>query len=259
MDRFYVLKYLTPVAGHEKELVLDQDENDIVTGMIRCHKKWKGEYDKICGLFYRGNVYSTAYELWRFLKENIPYRIETSSLQTVKSPSAILDYEKVPGGTDCKHYALFVAGILDALKRRGMQLQWRWRFVSYDYNSPKVHHVFVVVHNRNGRELWVDPVMPGFNWRSKKYYYFIDKKVSSMLSEVSGLEPQTQQGCLPFITQQGGQSNDVAFSVQSCPVTITASASKTQGLSAWFSGLTGIEKILLIGLAAGLLYQMIKK
>lgn len=252
-DRLELAQLVSRPEGKEKDVVMDQDVYDIITGMLRFHKKWAKEYDKICEIFWAGDVRNTAFRIWSFLKDQIPYRLESDRMQTVKSPGAILLYDKMPGGTDCKHYSLFAAGVLDALKRKGYPVKWVYRYVSYKYDDPTVHHVFVVAKDGN-TEYWIDPVLNKFNDRSKKYYYYIDKKPKSMLAEISGIGDCTTQ----YITNpSGGDMPGVAFSAASCPVTITAS--KSQNLGAWFAGLSSIEKILLIGLLVGVAYSMIKK
>lgn len=256
MDRQYVLSFLRKPEGRQDDIVYDQDVQDIVDAVVKCHKRWRHEYDKIARLFWRGSVKDTAYEIWSFLKKNLPYKIESDRLQTVKSPAAILMYEDVPGGVDCKHYALFTAGVLDALRRQGAPLTWWFRFAGYDVNDESVHHVFVIVKNSRGSEYWIDPVMPSFDYRKKHYYYYLDKKITGMLSEISGIGAD---GCVPYISQQGGSSPDVAFSVQSCPVTITPGQAANKGFAEWFGGLNTLEKVLLVGLAAGLVYEIVRK
>lgn len=254
-DRFEVAGLLERPQHKVRDVISDQDTDDIITGMLRFHKKWAKEYDKISELFWAGNARATAFRIWSFLKDQIPYRLESDRQQTVKSPAAILLYDEMPGGTDCKHYSLFAGGVLDSLRRKGYPINWVYRFVSYKYGDPVVHHVFVVLKDGD-REYWIDPVLNRFDDRSKQYYYYLDKKPKGMLSEISGIgeSPCAAQ----YITNPtGGEMPGVAFSASACPTTITAQSPKT--FTAWWGGLSTIEKILLIGVGAGLIYSILKK
>jgi hypothetical protein len=81
--------------------------------------------------------------------------MEPEQRQTTKSPAAMM----AQGFGDCKHYALFCAGVLDALNRRGKKIDWCYRFASYSFFAPEPEHVFIVVKDQ-GKEIWIDPV-PG--------------------------------------------------------------------------------------------------
>jgi hypothetical protein len=90
---------------------------------------------------------------------------------------------------DCKHYASFINGIMDSLKRKGYPVDWKYRFANYRYGNYAPGHVFSVV-NDNGNEIWIDPVLSYFD-EKKAYVSKIDKKISGMaLYQISG----TQQG-----------------------------------------------------------------
>jgi len=50
-------------------------------------------------------------------EKNVPYDIESSAHQTLRSPAAIIS---LPIGADCKSYSLFVNGIFSSLCRKGL-------------------------------------------------------------------------------------------------------------------------------------------
>jgi hypothetical protein len=104
----------------------------------------------------------------------------------IKSPSAIL-YTGKTTGSDCKNYSLFTAGVLDALNRMGFPINWTFRFASYRMFDKMPHHVFVVINPDTNKEIWVDPVLNGFDYK-KQYYYKTDKKPKNMsLIALSGI------------------------------------------------------------------------
>ena len=96
--------------------------------------------------------------------------------------------------SDCKHYAGFAAGILDALNRAGLQqpIEWTYRFCSYNPFDSKPAHVYVVITEPTGDEIWLDPAPTelgerSFNDRDKIPSFFKDEKPTNMsLMRLSG-------------------------------------------------------------------------
>jgi len=149
---------LTPFNNSAKMLVPDQQVSDIITGMLNAHTKYAPEYQKIAQSFAGRDVKSTARNIYDFLKNNVNYVIEPDDKQMLKSPSAIL-YTGKTTGSDCKNYALFTAGILDALNRAGFPIKWTFRFASYRMFDKMPHHTFVVINPDTNKEIWIDPVL----------------------------------------------------------------------------------------------------
>src|ERR1700693_5992553 len=127
---------------------------DIIREVLAAHKLFASDYDNIAGDFWTGNLKETCEELFGFCKRNIRYKIEEEQRQTTKSPAAVLYL----GFGDCKHYAGFIGGVLDAINRvYGKKIDWRYRFASYRFADKIPEHVFIVVRD-NGKEYWIDPV-----------------------------------------------------------------------------------------------------
>ena len=183
MNRDYVLGRVSAYQGRYRVLNKRQEVGDIIQGVLRCHNQYKGEYDKIAAGFDAGRVRATAENIWNFLKKNVRYKVESEDRQMLKSPAAIMQ----PGtSSDCKNFALFSGGILDALKRKGKRINWCYRFASYNILSKTPQHVFVVI-NPGKDEIWVDPVLNSFDNR-KQYYYKIDKYPEMALISLAGVE-----------------------------------------------------------------------
>ena len=160
---------LSPFGGRKNIIVHEQGTNDIIKAILAAHKIYAIDYDKISQLFWTGDVKSTCYKIWKFLKENIKYIIDSDTSQKIMSPAAILAYQ----GNDCKNYSLFTIGILDSLKRKGIiNNKLCYRFASYKILDEIPHHVFPVVVVGN-EEVWIDAVLPTFN-QKKTYYHKID-------------------------------------------------------------------------------------
>lgn len=166
-----IKRELPPYEDKRVVLVTDQGTKDIINEILHTHNDHKGDYDRIYRQFdCDGDTNATCKKIWDFLKYNLKYRAESGEVQSVRSPAAILS----KSGVDCKHYSLFIAGVLDAIKRnQGDAFDWVYRFASYNHEAVP-GHVFVVV-NDNGNEYWVDPVLDYYNER-KRPTYKIDKK-----------------------------------------------------------------------------------
>jgi len=183
MQKNLLLGRLKPFGGNSKMLVRDQQVPDIISAMLSAHKMYAGEYDKISQDFYTGDGVQTAKKLFDFLKKNVKYKIESDQAQRIMSPGAILSL----GKNDCKNYALFIMGVLDSLKRKGLiNNKIYYRFASYRLLDEIPHHVFAVIQDQDGNEFFIDPVLSKFNER-KTYYHKIDKVPSMPLYSVSGI------------------------------------------------------------------------
>lgn len=174
MNEQIIIGLLSPYKGKVQKLVNEQSTNDIISAIENAHYAHLNEYAKIAKYFKGNTDKQTAQNIFDFLKENVIYKIEPSNRQTVKSPSALLAH----GYGDCKHYAKFIAGILQQLK-----IPFVYRFASYKLGDNTPGHVFVVM-NPGKNEIWIDPVLPSLNYR-KNYYYKTDKKMS--LYSISGI------------------------------------------------------------------------
>lgn len=166
VDKYSVISNL-PVFKNEIKLVTwKQNTARIADEIIKTHDRYEGDYDNVYDLFDTGDVYITSENLWNFCKNNLKYTIESEEEQSVKSPSAILTTgQKI----DCKHYSLFIAGVLDAIKyNEGDDWDVYYRFAGYSGKS--IEHVFVVVKD-GSKEIWIDPVLSSFNQRKYPTYY----------------------------------------------------------------------------------------
>jgi len=186
--REHIVQRLAPFQNKKDILLHDQEVSDIITGILSTHNRYKSEYDKICLFFAGGTVNDICNRIWKFLKDNVKYVVESDERQYLKSPSAILATGKTTG-SDCKNYSLFTGGVLDALNRKGYKIPFCYRFSSYRPFERTPQHVFVVVNPATNNEIWVDAVLPKYNWH-KQYYYFIDKKPTMALLALSGIDDE---------------------------------------------------------------------
>lgn len=159
-DRSAILAAVPP-SNRSVKLLDDQSVKEIMRAIIYYHKKHVRLYDRFAYRFNAGDERDIARELWQFCKDSVAYKIQDEELQSIRSPGRILS----EGMGDCKHYASFIGGVLDALKRSGLDLHWAYRFAKYVSLTGKVNnHVFVVLYPHGGGEIWIDPVLNWFDY-----------------------------------------------------------------------------------------------
>ena len=177
-----VLKKLAPFNNYKKVVSADQTVTDIIDGIVNTHYQYQDEYDKISNYFVGESELETARNIWNFLKSNVPYYIESTNNQTLRSPSAIV---ALPG--DCKSYALFANGVLDRLNRKCIfQVPLAFRFAGYKDTTREPQHVFAVIFPGTKKEIWIDPVLNRFNEKRQPSFYK-DKKIKMALIALSGV------------------------------------------------------------------------
>lgn len=177
-----------PAYQGKKVLILgNQSADDIINEITLAHKKYASHYDKIAAKFWKGNLTDTGKYIFDFLKKNVNYSIEPDRSQSVKSPASIIATGIYKNGyNDCKHYSLFISGVLDALRRQGKKINWKYRFANYRWFTDEPQHVFIVADDGKN-EIWIDPVLKTFNER-KGYINKIDKKNPMALYSISGTD-----------------------------------------------------------------------
>ena len=178
-----VLQKLAPFTNFKKVLIEDQSTGDIIQGILDNHNNYESQYDKISEMFIDDNEVETAKNIFKFLKDNVPYYVEPIEKQTLRSPSAIISIKE---GADCKSYASFINGIMSSLNRKGIfKVPLAYRFASYRYDTREPQHVFAVLYPGTKNEVWVDPVLNKFDQR-KEPVFIKDKKIKMALIAMSG-------------------------------------------------------------------------
>ena len=199
MNRGDLLARLAPYKGRESVIVHRQDAGDIMQGMEDWHRRYRRQYDTISAYFAGRTERETAKKIFDYLKTNVRYIIENDEKQTLKTPAAII----AQGHGDCKHYALFIGGILDSLAYLGIQrIPWAFRFASYKWYDSTPQHVFVVINPGTKNEIWIDPVLARFDQR-KPYTAATDKKMA--LVGISGVSKSAEIGGIKDVLKKGGR------------------------------------------------------
>jgi hypothetical protein len=175
-----LIKKLAGTKPKPKMIVEDQEVKDIVRQMMIKTEATKGDYDKIYKDFLGGDIDDICQRLFDFCIDNIELNTESIDSQYVSSPITILQR----GYSDCKCYALFCGGVLDAMKRHGYKLDWCYRFASYNWFNSEKNHVFTVVNPKTD-DIWIDPVLGEYNYHYG-YAYKEDKRPKKAAS-ITGL------------------------------------------------------------------------
>lgn len=188
-----LLQYLPPYKGTVTILKKHQNTDDIIEGILSANNKYAKDYSQISSFFIGSTPRQTCKNIWKFLKQNVNYKIESENRQTIKTPAAIIATGKTTG-SDCKNLSLFTAGILQDLKRKGIQnIPFVFRFSSYKFFNNIPEHVFIVAYPGTNNEIWIDAVLNEFDYK-KNYTYKIDKK--PMLVGISGIGAVKKQTLL---------------------------------------------------------------
>lgn len=204
ISKNFILGILPPFQNKQNVILENQNVSDIITGILNTHKKYAKDYDKIYKYFIGEDLEQTGRNIFDFLKNNVPYFIESNELQYLKSPSSIISTKG-----DCKSFALFACGCLQAFARnQNPDLEVYYRFASYDPFNKTPEHVYCVV-KEYGQEYWIDPVLDRFNQRKEPYFYK-DKKLNTMaLVGLSGIDNANDQMGYQDSSNQNGRMGDI--------------------------------------------------
>jgi len=158
-------KYRTDLIGAPRpaddKFFGDVDTQGIIDTVLYADPK-AGTYTKDFAKTLKGiTVYDTCRNLWQFIKEQIPYKIDSPGYQWIKSPGRL--WSEKAG--DCKSFSLFTASVL-----KNLGITYGYRFVSFDSSDPTPTHVYVYVPSPNG-EILIDAVWTGPFNTEKPYTY----------------------------------------------------------------------------------------
>lgn len=173
MDEIDVNTLLGRLPAFQGKQILihpDQEVKHIIVEILESHYEFRKYYDSIALYFDAPTTGEICDKLYSFCKKNIAYEEQPKEYQNTGLPTELLTLQK----GDCKHYATFCGGVLDAINRlTGKKIKWWYRFASYKIGEQIPYHVFIVVQDK-GQQIWIDPT-PGANNMTPVWY--IDKKV----------------------------------------------------------------------------------
>lgn len=208
VDKAAILADLPEYRDEWVKVVDHQTVEDIIPEVLEAHRQFRGHYDRIAYHFDDADIERVCGALYQFLKKNVRYWEEGVRSQTTAIPAGLL----IRGHGDCKQYAGFVAGVLDALGRQGRKIDWCYRFASYKPLVRTPHHVFVVVRDGDD-EIWIDPTPTS---EQKTPLWKIDKRVSdkkisgmALYRNIAGVDEQAQDMNLLFSDPEVDTTEDI--------------------------------------------------
>jgi len=154
---------LARLPAYKDEWVLVTDKQyvpDIIKEVCKAHKEFALFYDQFSDLFYSPDPETIADNIYNFCSSYLRYKEEPVKNQTSALPTGIIHRGYVTGqGVDCKHYALFSAGVISSINRLyGCCLVANFLFVGYG-KAKEPYHVFVSLEG-DENDIWIDPT-PG--------------------------------------------------------------------------------------------------
>jgi hypothetical protein len=120
--------------------------------------------------------------------------------------------------------------------------------------NKEAKHVFIVIKEKGGNEIWVDPVLGEFDGRDPSPYYIKDKKPKNMaLERISGIDPKD------YITSQTVvRRSDLRDSMGCNCQASSLSPSQINGFDiATFIQQNPLQSLLIGGVAGFIIYKLI--
>jgi hypothetical protein len=168
----------------EKLRVIFQDgtTEDIISTIIKADRAFYRDTQNFAKHLKGNSRKITAFNAWRFVRNNIKYVLDPFGVQMVKRPARTF----FEGQSDCKSYSLFLGSIF-----KNLNIPYAYRFVSFSESNTTVTHVYVVVYDKDGSEILVDACLSQFNYQ-KEFKHKIDKPMTKIL--IGGLEQENVVG-----------------------------------------------------------------
>ncbi len=150
---------IPPPSGVTKVVKYDFDTKDIIKLILYADSANNDQAAREMASFANhlkgANDIETLRNIWSFVRYNIEYIADPVIHEDVKLPAEVWS----SGFADCKSKSIMVASLVKAFPQFG----FRYRFTSYDNDSPSDYtHVYVVVDTSKGPVI-VDAVHSRFN------------------------------------------------------------------------------------------------
>lgn len=155
--------YIKTADGVYHMIASSGGTKDIINGIMTADKDNAAYVAEFVKTIPGENLEDVCANLWKFLKENIPYQEDPDGFQFIQSPGWLYKNRSTgTGGTgkggDCKSYSNFISGCLKCLG-----IKHFYRFISEDAND-ELHHVYICVPTGIGSEYIVmDAVLDEFD------------------------------------------------------------------------------------------------
>lgn len=203
---------LLPPPQYKKSAYKNGDTNDIVAEVIKCYNLNHAQAAKLAAQLQGSNLKQTCSNIWHFIKNNVRYKIDPEGYQWVRTPSRLV----ADGEGDCKSFSVLAASCLKCLG-----VTPTFRFTSYN-SSPTPTHVYVVVKQKQGKEIIIDAVINGFNTQ-KPYTH----KKDITMAKIATLSGVTEDSTKAYFEQS--KAINAAILKSLLPAIAKAEAAKNAG------------------------------
>lgn len=152
----------------------------------------------IAATFYSDNdIKSTCKKIYNYVKQNVKYT-EDKGQQDVRLPSRLIHDAQ----GDCKSMSLFCAGVL-----KNLGIPYSYRFVSQNKNDD-FHHVFIVVKDEAGENIYLDCVEDYFNkyYRYEKIIDYTPRPTAKKIAGIGATTIGTGKPNMDAVTTASGNS-----------------------------------------------------
>ncbi len=96
-------------------------------------------------------VKQTAYNIWLFVKENIPYKEDKRGTEQVRTPARVIEDAKNGIGSDCDCFTTFISAIL-----KNLNIDHYYKVVAW--KGEEYAHIYPVAIDENGNEYAIDGI-----------------------------------------------------------------------------------------------------
>jgi hypothetical protein len=156
---------------YKKKFILSYENaitGDIIDTLNKCFPSAKKDVLLFAENFRSNNIYDSAFNVWKFVRENVHYKRDPDGIQVIQHPPALIRRGLMEnGGGDCKSMSLTISSILSSLGAKNVKL----RYVSFKPDLVPTH-VYTIFEYHN-RMVPVDSVLNKFDYE-KPYTYKID-------------------------------------------------------------------------------------
>ena len=194
--------HLIPKSAGTYYLKFENGNTQNIIDVLLGEDKNASAYTKKFALTLKGaKLFDTCRNVYDFVKQSIPYKIDTPGYQWIKRPNRLWSDKK----GDCKSFSLFIGSCL-----KNLGIGYGYRFTSYEKNDPTPTHVYVYVPLANGKELILDAVWKGpFN--SEKPYEHKTDKIMAKIAVLGGVNDDHIAGTLIGLPKEYHDMSDAEF------------------------------------------------
>jgi len=166
--RQYIASIMPPAIGIDTIEQKGAVNADIIRAIEKNYPEAVRLSESIANQFKGHSAKQTAYNIYKFLREQITYLADPDHKQKIRLPNRFIS----DATGDCKSFALFTASIL-----ANLEMPVAFRFASYNAFNNTPSHVYVVTRDEKCRELIIDGVYKLFN-AEKPYSYKTDRNMT---------------------------------------------------------------------------------